>query len=77
MLFRSLIADEAIHGQVPDDTWDKAMAALVAGLRRGRPAEGFTEAIGLCADVLADRFPARFGDNPNELPDAVVVLPRS
>lgn len=72
-----LIADEAIHGQVPDDTWDKAMAALVAGLRLGRPAEGFTEAIGLCADVLADRFPARFGDNPNELPDAVVVLPRS
>ena len=29
------------------------------------------------ADLLASRFPARAGDNPNEIPDAVVVLPRS
>jgi putative membrane protein len=71
-----LIADEAIHAQVPDDTWEKAMAALTAGLKRGRIAEGFTAAIGLCADVLADRFPVRPGDNPNELPDAIVVVPR-
>jgi putative membrane protein len=33
--------------------------------------------VGLCADVLAERFPAKPGDNPNELPDAVVVLPRT
>lgn len=71
-----LIADEAIHAQVADDTWDRAMGALTAGLKRGRAAEGFAEAIGLCANVLAEKFPARFGDNPNELPDAVVVLPR-
>ncbi|MBU1377421.1 MAG: TPM domain-containing protein [Alphaproteobacteria bacterium] len=71
-----LIADQAIHAQVPDDTWDKAMAALIAGLKDGRPAQGFTQAIGLCGEVLAERFPARPGDNPNELSDAVVVLPR-
>jgi putative membrane protein len=71
-----LIADEAIHAQVPDDTWDRAMVALTAGLRQGHAAEGFTAAIGLCADVLAERFPARPDDNPNELPDAIVVLPR-
>ena len=72
-----LIADESIHAKVPDGTWDQAMAALVAGLRHGRPAAGFTEAIQLCANLLADHFPARMGDNPNELPDAVVVLPRA
>src|SRR5688572_32471505 len=43
-----LIADEAIHAQAPDGAWDRAMAALTAGLKRGRVAEGFTAAIGLC-----------------------------
>lgn len=72
-----LIADEKINAEVAADTWDQAMAELVGGLRRGEPAAGFTAAIGRCADVLAERFPARPGDNPNELPDAVVVLPRA
>jgi len=71
-----LIADEGIHEQVDPAVWDKAMAALVAGLKRGAPGAGFVDAIGLCADVLADKFPPRADDNPNELPDSVVILPR-
>ncbi|WP_395671571.1 TPM domain-containing protein [Phenylobacterium sp.] len=71
-----LIADEGIAAQAPADAWDRAMAALVAGLKRREPAAGFAAAVGLCGDVLAERFPARPGDNPNELPDAVVLLPR-
>jgi putative membrane protein len=72
-----LIADEGIHGKVGQDAWDRAMAALVQGVKAGRPAEGFVAAIGLCGDVLAEHFPARPDDNPNELADAVVVLPRA
>jgi putative membrane protein len=71
-----LIADEAIHARVADGTWEQAMAALTAGLRHGRAGEGFADAIGLCGQVLAEHFPARPDDNPNELPDAVVLLPR-
>ncbi|MBL8554749.1 MAG: TPM domain-containing protein [Phenylobacterium sp.] len=71
-----LIADDGIDALVARDAWDRAMAALVAGLKRGEPARGFEAAIGLCADVLAERFPARAGDNPNELPDVVTVVPR-
>ena len=70
-----LIADETIADTVDPRVWNSAMAALVEGLKRGEPAAGFASAIGLCADVLAEAFPARPGDNPNELPDAVVVLP--
>lgn len=70
-----IIADEGIASQVEPDVWDRAMAALVEGLKRGEPAAGYAAAVGLCADVLAERFPAR-ADNPNELPDAVVLLPR-
>jgi len=71
-----LIADEGIAQHVDSKVWDQAMAALTEGLKRGQPATGFAAAVGLCADVLAERFPAREGDNPNELPDAVVVLPK-
>ena len=72
-----LIADDGIASQVGPKVWDQAMAALTEGLKRGQPAAGFAAAIGLCADVLAERFPPREGDNPNELPDAVVVLPKA
>jgi len=72
-----LIADEAIHAQVEHGAWDRAMAALTAGLRQGRSAEGFTAAIAICGELLAARFPARPDDNPNELSNAVVVLSRN
>ena len=52
-----------------------AMASLTSGLKRGEAAAGFASAVRQCADVLASNFPVRTGDNPNELSDAVVVLP--
>jgi putative membrane protein len=72
-----LIADEGIASHVDQHVWDRAVADLIDGMRRGRPAAGFTAAIAHCAEVLAQRFPPLPGDNPNELPDAVVVLRRS
>ena len=70
-----LIADEGIAERVDAHVWDKAMAALTDGLKRGDVEAGYAAAVGLCGDVLAEAFPATPGDNPNELPDAVVVLP--
>ena len=72
-----LIADEGIATHVEPQVWERAMAALSAGLKRGEPGAGFAAAVGLCGDVLAERFPADPKDNPNQLPDAVVVLPRA
>jgi putative membrane protein len=71
-----LIADEGIARHVDPRVWERAMGALTEGLKRGQVEAGFAEAVRLCADVLAEKFPARPGDNPNELPDAVVVLPK-
>lgn len=71
-----LIADDGISDHVDARVWDKAMAALTDGMRRGDVETGFATAIGLCGEVLAEKFPARPGDNPNELPDAVLVLPK-
>lgn len=70
-----LIADEGISAKVDSKAWDGAMALLVAGVKAGRPAEGFEKAIAHCGDILTEHFPADENDNPNELPDGIVVLP--
>jgi putative membrane protein len=70
-----IVADEGISARVDQAAWDEAMAALIAGLKRGEAAAGLTDAVGLCADILAEHFPARPDDNPNEIPDTVVLLP--
>jgi putative membrane protein len=72
-----LIADEGIAAHVEPKVWDDAMAALTGGLRRGDPAEGISAAIRMCGEVLAERFPPALGDNPDELSNVVVVLPRA
>jgi putative membrane protein len=70
-----ILADEGIASKVDQQVWADAVAALTAGMRRGSPAEGFTAAIRLCGDVLAEHFPPR-DDNPDELPNALVELPK-
>ncbi len=72
-----LIADEGIAAHVERHVWDRAMAALVEGLRRGEAGAGIAAAVGLCGDVLAERFPCDPKDNPDQLPNQVVVLPRA
>lgn len=70
-----LIADEGIAAKVDNAVWEDAMARLMAGFKAGEPAKGFEDAVKLCGDILAEHFPPRGQDNPNELPDHVVVLP--
>ncbi len=70
-----LIADEGIAAKVDPRVWDAAMARLISGIKAGRAAEGFGQAITLCGEILTEHFPAIPGDNPNELPDSVVQIP--
>ena len=72
-----LIADEGVASHVEPHVWDRAMAALTEGLRRGEPGAGMAAAVRLCGDVLAERCPADPQDNPDQLPNNVVVLPRA
>jgi putative membrane protein len=68
-----IVADEAIHGQVEPDVWGEAMAALVDGVKAGRPGEGMALAVAKIGDVLARCLPPTL-DNPNELPDRLIEL---
>ena len=68
-----IVADEAIHGRVEPDVWGEAMAALVDGVKAGRPGEGMALAVARIGEVLAECLPPTL-DNPNELPDRLIEL---
>jgi putative membrane protein len=68
-----IVADEAIHSRVEPDEWGEAMAALVDGVKAGRPGEGMALAVEKIGAVLAQCLPPTL-DNPNELPDRLIEL---
>ncbi len=70
-----VLGDHGIHAKMGDGEWDRAVAALVAGLRAGDPARGFVDAVALCGARLAAHFPRDPAAQPplNELEDAIRV----
>jgi putative membrane protein len=70
-----VIADGGINAKVTQEVWDSAVAALIAGIKDGRPADGFVAAIEQCGAVLAEHFPAAPGSvNPDEIADKLVEI---
>jgi putative membrane protein len=67
-----VLGDRGIHERMGDD-WDRAVAALTAGMAAGDPARGFVDAIAVCGAKLAQHFPRDPGAKapPNELEDAI------
>lgn len=68
-----IVADEAIHSAVPPERWGDAMAALVAEVKAGRPAEGMAAAVAAIGAILSENFPKTEADI-NELPDRLIKL---
>ena len=68
-----VVASEAIHAKAGAATWDKAVAAALAALRRNAPAEGFVAAVEICGAALAEHFPAE-GPDLNAVSDAPLEL---
>jgi len=67
-----VLADKAINERVPPGTWDTLVNELVQGIKDGRSTEAFCRAIATCGDLLAQNFPAKPGDNPDELADDLI-----
>ena len=68
-----IVADEGIYARVSPEVWAEALEALMARMKDGDTAGGFVDAVRLCGQVLAREFPPA-ADNPNELPDRVMVI---
>jgi putative membrane protein len=68
-----IVADKALADQVAPDVWGEAMAALIDEVKAGRPGAGMAEAVARIGAVLAPILPPTL-DNPNELPDRLILL---
>lgn len=68
-----IVADSGIYAKVSPEHWGTTIAALLEGLRDGRPADGFVAAVALAGSVLAEHFPPR-RDNFDELPNRLIEL---
>jgi putative membrane protein len=67
-----VIGDRGIHARMGDVEWKRAVEALVEGMRRGSPGDGFVAAIAIAGARLEEHFPRRAGEIiPNELPDGL------
>jgi putative membrane protein len=67
-----VLADEAIAQKLPPETWTEICQVMVQGVKKGETAEGLTQAIEICGQVLAKHFPAQ-ELNPNELKDHLII----
>ena len=70
-----VLADRAINQRVAPGTWDELVGDMLRGLKEGATAEALCQAIARCGALLAEHFPAREGDNPDELADELIREP--
>jgi uncharacterized membrane protein len=68
-----ILVDRGIAARVAQAEWDAICRAMESAFRAGRWREGALAAVARAGELLAAHFPAG-ADNPNELPDAPLVL---
>ena len=68
-----IVADRGISAKVAQHEWDSICRRMESAFKQGRFEPGTLKAIEEITGLLAAHFPPRDG-NPNELPDAPVVL---
>lgn len=68
-----VLADRGINDKVDPATWRHICADMEKAFAEGRFREGAVNGVRAVGLVLQEHFPARH-ENPNELPDAPVVL---
>lgn len=69
-----IVADRGVHARVGEAGWQAICHAMETRFRNGEFEYGVLEGIASTTSLLAQHFPARGGDNPNEILDAPVVL---
>jgi len=69
-----VFADSGITEKVPQAEWDRICKIMTGGLKAHKAAQAFISAAEECGKILQRHFPNNKEDNPNELPDGLVVL---
>ncbi len=69
-----IVADRGIHARVGAAAWEAICGAMQREFAAERYEAGVLMGLSAVSDLLARHFPSAPGANPNELPDAPVVL---
>lgn len=70
-----ILADRGLHEHVPDTVWQAITQRLSAALQTGQFEAGLSLAVAEVGDLLRQHYPSTGqAPNPNELPNAVVLL---
>ena len=70
-----VLPDRGIGSRVQAAQWDDVVKTVIAKLKANDIAGGFCAGIERCGAILCEVYPARPGDNPDELPDRLVQEP--
>lgn len=65
------VGDSGINAKVDRSEWEDVVSSVIKGIRDGRAADGFIEAIGKCGQLLQERGVARRRRDKNELSNRV------
>ncbi|MEO8143101.1 MAG: TPM domain-containing protein [Betaproteobacteria bacterium] len=69
-----IVADRGIHARVGETAWETICGAMQQEFAAGRYEQGVTTGLASVSDLLQQHFPPQRGGNPNELPDAPIVI---
>ena len=69
-----IVADRGIDTRVGDTAWETICGAMQREFAAGRFEAGVLTGLASVSDLLQKHFPASPGGNPNELPDAPLVV---
>jgi uncharacterized membrane protein len=69
-----IVADRGIHARVGATAWETISGAMQQEFAAGHFEAGVLTGLSAVSDLLAQHFPAKPGDNANELPDAPLVV---
>jgi uncharacterized membrane protein len=69
-----ILADRGLHERAHPDAWQALSQRLSAALREGQYEAGLAQAIAEVGELLRTHFPLQGQANPNELPNAIVLI---
>jgi uncharacterized membrane protein len=69
-----IVADRGIHARVGEAVWTRICQNIEAQFRAGKFEQGVIDGIQQITVQLQQHFPAFAEDNPNEIPNAPIVL---
>jgi putative membrane protein len=67
-----ILADEPVAHQIPTETWEAAIGALVGKVKEGDLAAGMCHAVSAVGAILTEKFPIHIGDR-SELSNEPVI----